>query len=388
MKIRMFVLLIMTCFLAVVANDPVLAANLEDELEKELGKEIERSFQNETKQAPRPAARAVAPAVQRTPQRNLASPPKAAPTQAVLPASPEVRGAALVHAKKFDDAIQLLFPMSDRLSRSGLISLARAYAGKNETLNELKTLQLAVRKNPKDYHLLTLQGESLARAKRSEESIASYQEARSINKKYQPAAEGLLRELERIGDHYEARTLLHDMIASFGEVPRFYSHLCRLYSMNGFISKALEVCQIAIQKDPGNPENHVQLVATYKNKQEPDQAKELINSAAKRFPAAESVQTAAAEIHLENQDFVAAYKHYKQAASADPKSARAHLGLASTSFELQKNDEALRAYSEACRLDRKNTTKSFQTSINVLRRRKDMTWQGRFEEKLGECLSN
>ncbi|MEK7356373.1 MAG: tetratricopeptide repeat protein, partial [Bdellovibrionota bacterium] len=105
---------------------------------------------------------------------------------------------------------------------------------------------------------------------------------------------------------------------------------------------------------------------------------------AKRFPASEPVQTTTGSLYLDKKDFAVAYRYYKQATKADPKSSRAWQGLANTAFELQKNQEALDAYGTACSLDRK-MTKDLRGAISKLRVRKDLKWEMQFESRLLKC---
>jgi tetratricopeptide (TPR) repeat protein len=349
---------------------------------EEFDLELELETQNETlnpfRQKPSTAQQ---PAQQ--PQPRPAAKPAAAAPQGNI----EDRGQALVSQGKFDEAIALLKPNSDVLQRKGLLVLARAYAGKKDALNEVRTMELCSAKNPQDYYVLTALGDALSRAKRSEEAIAKFRESRELNPRYRPAYEGLFRELETTGDRYEARIVSQDIIKNFGNDPKFASALCRLYAMEAYSAKSLEHCQTALETDPKNPDNYIYLGMGYKSKEEPDKARNLLFDAARRFPASEKVQVAAAEIHSTEKNFVSAYKHYKQAVSAEPRSARAHLGLANAAFELQKTEEALHAYVVSCSLKKNEVTKDFRLAIGRLRQRKDLDWRTKYEDALGKCLA-
>lgn len=283
------------------------------------------------------------------------------------------------------EAVELLKPFNDRLPRKGLIVLARAYGKKNDPISQLRTLELSLAKNPNDYVIQTMLGEAHSRAKRAEESVAAFMEAKKINAKYKPAYEGLLKEYERTQDRYEARTTLNDMIKVFGHDPRFYASLCRLYALDNFLEKSVEICRKAIEQDPSNPESYVHLGNSLRDQEEADKAQRVLSDAVKRFPASEPVQTAAGELHLAKKDFVGAYKLFRQAAQSDPKSSRAVTGLAQTSFELQKYEEALGAFVQACKIERKSLGE-FRLAMGKLRSRKDFDWLSKYEAGMARCL--
>jgi tetratricopeptide (TPR) repeat protein len=289
-----------------------------------------------------------------------------------------------LEVKRFDAAIQILIPVNDVLPRSGLLVLARAYAGKVDTLNEIRTLELCVAKNPKDYVVKNEYGKALARAKRVEDALIAFQEAKELNPRYKPAYENLMQELEKKGERYEARNVVTDMMKVFGPQPAFYTALCRLYALDNFNEKTIEICEDAIHKDPKNPDNHMYLGLTLRDHEEVERANQVLIHASKRFPASESVQSAIGDLYYSKKDFVNSYNYFRKATSADPKSARAWVGYGNAAFKLQKNQEALDAFLKGCKLDR-TQVKEFRLAIGELRVRKDVTWQSRYESTVNEC---
>jgi tetratricopeptide (TPR) repeat protein len=282
------------------------------------------------------------------------------------------------------EVITLLKPYNDRLPRKGLIILARGYAQNRDPINELRTLELCLAKNPNDYVVQTMLGDSYGHARRSEEAVASYLEAKKTNAKYRPAYDGMLAVLERTGDRYEARTLLNDMIKVFGAQPGFYTDLCRLYALDNFLEKSVEVCRKAIEKDPKTAENYVYLGTSLRDQEESSHAEKVLNDASKRFPASEPVQSTAGEFSVSRKDYVGAYRHYKQAVVADSKSSKALLGLATSAFELQKYEEALRTFIQACKVN-KHAAGEFRLAAGKLRARKDYSWQSKYENAMVNC---
>ena len=59
-------------------------------------------------------------------------------------------------------------------------------------------------------------------------------------------------------------------------------------------------------------------------------------------------------------------------------------GVGSASFRLQKNQESLDSFITACKINGRDV-KAFRISIGELRSRKDLVWQGRFENGINEC---
>ena len=285
----------------------------------------------------------------------------------------------------YEQAVLLLKPLVDSLPRKGLILLAKAYAGQKDYQSQIRTLELCRAKSPRDYIVLTLLGDAYRGTSRSDDAVAIYQEAREMNGKYRPAFEGILKVLEKTDDHYEARELVADMIKVFGASPSLDSTLCRLYSLDGFIEKSVETCKAAIKSDSSNPENHIFLAASLKDQEDGNKASTILKAAADRFPASEHVQSAAGSLASEKKDYISAYQFYKKASADDPQSVRALLGLANSSFKLQKNEESLAAFSKACTLNRHDATREFSGAISELRSRKDINWQAKFQNVMSTC---
>lgn len=294
---------------------------------------------------------------------------------------------AEIYEKKGDAAaiLGLLKPVTDTLPRRGLLLLARAFAKQADTLNEVRTLELCLAKNAQDYVVQTALGDSYLRAKRFEEAVASYREARQINARYRPTYDGLLAALEKLGERYEARVLLNDMMKYFGTQPSFLTDLCRLYALDNFLEKSIEVCRSAIERNPKNPDNYIYLGLSLKDQENPAKAAEVLSDAAKRFPASELAQTSAGELEIERKNFVAAHKLFQQAVAIAPQSGKALAGLANTAFELQKTGEALEAYKKACAADRRYV-KDFRLALAKLRTRRDINWEQKYDDAIAQCM--
>lgn len=296
-----------------------------------------------------------------------------------------VKLAELLEKKKdWNGVVEYLRPVSDRLEHDSLLLLAKAFGEKKDLLNQTRTLELCLAKKPKDFVAQTSLGEAYLSANRKDDAIATFKEARQNNKQYLPAYNGLLRALLKAEDAYEARSLINDMIKTFGPRPEFFNELCRLYAEDSYLDKAVETCQQAIEKSPRTAENYVYLGRSYKDRQEDDKALKILSEAAAKFPNSATVLITIGEAQIERKDFVAAYKHFRQAVIADRRSAKAVLGYAQASFELQKNQEALDAFVKACTLDR-SLVKDFRVAIGKLRTRKDTAWQLKYDDAIVGC---
>jgi tetratricopeptide (TPR) repeat protein len=273
---------------------------------------------------------------------------------------------SLEEKKQYTDVVAALKPVVDQLPRHGILMLSRAYRATNNLSGELQMLEILLAKNPKDYVVKTQEADVLVKLNRMEEALASYQAAKALNKQYKPAYDGHWKALEKAKDMYEARAVLSDMVKVFGPTPSSQSQLCRLFSTEDFLEKSEENCRKAIELDPKNPDNYVHLGLSLRDQERADDATKLLVDAAKRFPASESVLSAAADLKAAKKDFGDSYELYKKATVADSTSVRSWLGLAKSAHELQKYPEAIEAFTKSCLLDRK-TSIHFRSAMTTLK---------------------
>lgn len=288
---------------------------------------------------------------------------------------------ALAYERKRDyqEMVDVLAPHKDKVGRSGLLLLARAYQKLKRPNEEIGTLELVNARYPKDASLITELAAAQARSSKREVAIATYYQAIETKKNYIPAYEGLLNELEKSESRQEARDVLSDMMKKFGKKGKWLSRMCTLYAADAFLEKSVETCKEAIKKDPENPSNPVHLATTYREQEKPEEAKKILVKAALKIRKSEPVQSALGAYFTEKKNYVDAYRWYKAGVKTDPKSYDAQLGLAMSALELQKMDESLKAFVAACAIDRK-ATKEFQNAMGRIRQRGDFRWQGRFED--------
>lgn len=291
----------------------------------------------------------------------------------------------LIFQKQFERAVGLLQPQEEKLSRRGLLILAKAYAGKGDSLKRFRTLELCLAKNPNDYHVQKELGDAYTEGKKYDEAIAAYRESINLNARYEAAYEGLALAYEKMKDANEARASYERLIKVFGAKPNYLTRLCQLYVNDGFLGDAIYICSNAIGKSPENPVNHLNLAKAYRDQDQAEKAKGVIVKAASRFPASEPVQSLAGQVQFDRKDMTKAAQHFELAVKADPKSAAAHLGYAQALFELQKFDQALPAFLQACKLDRTKVQTEFRKSMFKLKERGQMNLFLKYQDGADEC---
>ena len=285
------------------------------------------------------------------------SPDSAVFSEEISPAVTDAlkKAGPLEEKKAYSEVVKTLSPVVSQLPRQGLLMLSRAYRATKNFQGELQVLDLILAKNEKDYVVKTQEADALVKLNRLEEAVAAYKAAKDLNKQYRPAYEGYWRVLELTKDTYDARVALTEMIKVFGTTAKSQSELCRLMTTQDFLQKSEETCRKAIELDPKNPDNYVHLGMSLRDQEQADDAVKVLIDATKRFPASETVLSAAADMKAAKKDFAVSYELYKKATAVDPKSVRSWLGLAKSAHELQKYPEALAAFKKSCAMERRNS---------------------------------
>jgi tetratricopeptide (TPR) repeat protein len=285
---------------------------------------------------------------------------------------------------KLDEAIELLRPQMGKLSRNGLLLLAKTYRVKKDYVQEARTLDVIATKNPTDYVVQHLLGEAYAHLKKSDDAYKYFTEARRLNPHYLPAYESILLDAKRSSRVSDAIAIAQEMQAQFGDKPFVLNELCLLYAHEAFLEKAVETCRQGIELSPKYPRNHVVLGLVMKDQDGNASAAKILDKAAKQFKNSEFAQYAAGELAWERKNTVVALEFFKQAAADEPKSSRSQLGLGRSAFEEQDYKTALEAFTAACKLDRAMLS-DFRRSASVLRKKNDLTWTGRYDAGLSQC---
>lgn len=324
--------------------------------------------------------------------------PTPKPTETPAPETASVKKAfELEKAKDWNGMIKLLEPETESLSRRGALLLAEAYGAKGEHWKQINLLEIAKTKTENDYFMASVLGEAyLLKAKKSSDTVAkrrdyeasanSFRSAIESHPDYHPAYDGLLRALDLMDDRFEARSLVTDMTKRFGDKPAYAAALCRLYSIDGFIAKAVETCARAIELDSRLPDNHVYLGLSTRDKENEAQAEKILNKAAQEFPASEFAQWAAGQLAFDRKSYLASERYFLQGAKADPLSVRNWLGAGKAAMEAGRIDAALTGFTKACELDRQ-TLADMRKAAGVLRQKKNAEQAEKFDAATAGCGS-
>ena len=301
--------------------------------------------------------------------------------------------------KQWDRVIELLGPHLDKMGRDEIHLLAQAHSQKGNHLIAIKTYEASLAANPKDAAAKRLIGVEYTQLGKDKEAMVAFRDALVINPAYEAAYLDIAkiyerREYKNAGreskdSKYEQRLLYQDLISQekVGRKPNYITKLCELTALGGhYLTKngSLEYCPEGIKLKPTEPSNYVYLAMTYKETGEPKKALENYRKAADTFPASELAQMSMATYFEEEKNFVSAYKYFNQAAIANPKSMKALIGLATSSIEIQKPDEAFKALEKACALNR-SAHVNVRKANAQMKQQKNAEWAAKFENLTDTC---
>lgn len=266
--------------------------------------------------------------------------------------------------KNYENVIKLLNSYTDQLTSQGFLALASSYSNRKDYINEVRVLNLLTLKEPEDYHWRMLLGQAYLKQtslhidpeKQNDlatSAIQQFRKALQIQKKYKAAFDILLTTLLQQKANNEARELITDGLVTFGHRPELYRELCRLDAGDGFLDSAVTNCREGINIAPNYPDNYVFLVQALYDQKEETAAEAAIVQAAKKFPNSEFVQWAAGTLFFKKKNFPVAARYFQAATKADPKSGRAHFGLAQSMFESADEIGSLPHFIFACADDPK-----------------------------------
>jgi tetratricopeptide (TPR) repeat protein len=295
-----------------------------------------------------------------------------------------VSAEAAFRQNNFPKVIQLLSPQVEKLDRKELLLLAGAYSHEKNPTAAIKVYTAALSKNSKDVEVKTLLGLDQLALKQEKEALQTLKEALEIDKKYLPAYQALISIYENRKNKYELRLLYQDMIANIGERAEFVTKLCELTTMDGLYDLAFSYCERGMKLSPTEPANFVFFGIANSETGHPAQAKGYLKKASTTFPQSELAQYEYGKYLSDNKNFIAAYEVFKKAVAADSKATRSLLGLAQSSFEIQKYAESLTSFSSLCALD-KTSLPYFRRATNSLRTLKSADWLKKFEQAVDSC---
>ena len=283
-------------------------------------------------------------------------------------------------------ATSLWWKQIEKLSRAEMILLAKAHEKKKEPTEMIRVLNILIGKNESDAEAHYLLGNANMLQKKSRQALEAYNTALELNPRYEAAylAVAEMYEKRTPPNFYELRAIYQDMIAKIGDRGKYLAKICEIDALDETFEAAIASCKQAINKDSQRAENYVFLGVAQQHTGDTNAANQTLKRAADRFPKSELAQYHYGKVLEDKKNYPDAMKYYRVGTTADAKSARSWLGLAATSFELQKFDISLEAYKKACRFEHKNAA-AFRKATGVLRNSRNSEWTGRFESAADSC---
>lgn len=266
-----------------------------------------------------------------------------------------------LQAGDYSRVIQALNAYTDQLPEDGLLMLSQAFSKSKKYSEEVRVLKLLVGHNDRNFKSQMLLAQALLKQANAEthedkakdlrtEAIQDLRKCLKLRPKFKPAFDQLVDVLLEQKEHSEARELLLDGIKRYGKLPDLLQEICRIDSLDGYLSQAIENCRAAISAKPLYPDSYVYLVQSLHDQNKNDLAAKEIEHAAGRFPKSEFVQWAAGKIYFKSKNYPVATRYFSQAVKADPSSGRAMYGLARSLFESHQPEKALTYFQKSCSL--------------------------------------
>lgn len=305
----------------------------------------------------------------------------------------------LAEQTKWKELVDIATPRIEKLSTDEIMLLGKAQSELGQSLIAIKTFQIELSKNPKNLKAKRAIGLEYLKSGKEKDAMSTFREILEAD----PTYEDVYLDIAKIYDNrnysqkaleskditYEQRLLFQDLIAqkSVGRKPQYISKLCELTTLGGHYLKSggsLEFCPEGIRLRPQEPTNYIFLAMTYRQIGEAEKAHEYFKKAADSFSKSEQAQLALAEYYLDEKKFIQAYPYYVRALKANPKSAKALYGKATTSIEIQKPQEAYEALVLACKFDRQANANVRRATAN-LRQQKNIEWSKKFDDLIDSC---
>lgn len=291
----------------------------------------------------------------------------------------------LAQAQSNEDAvISKLSPKVESLDRDELILLGKAYSRKKNPNAAIKVFNAALAQNKNDLEAKTLMGSEMIAANKISDALVVLKEVITANPKYVPAYKVLIKMYEEKQNRYELRLLYQDMLERIGERTEYITKLCELSTLEGLFDLGLRYCQQGTQKDKAEPSNYVYLGMVYRDTGNTQKAEELLSKSSDMFPESLLAQVTYAEYLDSQKNYIGSFAYWKKATEIANSNPDAWVGLAKASMEIQKFQDALSAFNQACLLER-STLPHFRRAANQLRTTRNSEWLKKFEDQIDLC---
>lgn len=272
----------------------------------------------------------------------------------------------------------------ENLDSKELYLLSLCFHKQNKFDDQIRVLDLALKKEPKNRHYLKYLADAQFRLKKYDDAVQTYRMLLQVFPKSQQAYVGLINIFRESQNAYELREILKQAVKTLGPKKQFINELCHVYYEQAYFEPALKTCTIATQKDYQNPDNHVFLGLSLLENEKPVEGLEKLKFAAARFKNSAFAQYSLGFQFLKEKNFSSAFKYLEKARDLDPKKAAHQLQFANVNFELKKYQSALDSFEKACELDR-NTANDFLSAASRLRSDRNYDWIKIYDTKSKHC---
>ncbi len=144
----------------------------------------------------------------------------------------------------------------------------------------------------------------------------------------------------------ETERTLKASIAEARATPEIYALLGWTYAKQDRLQEMLTAFEKAINDDPGNPTHFLDLGNVLIEKKNYGTAMEVAKEAVKRYPGLSRAHSLQGSVELHMYLLSDALKSYARAVELDPNDPKAALGYALALWNMDRNDEAARAFEE------------------------------------------
>lgn len=299
-------------------------------------------------------------------------------------ASPSLHSSQIEPKENSEKIITELSSQIETLNRKELIELSKAYAALSQHLAAIKTLNLVISKNPKDFEAFTLRGEQEILFNKSQEALESLKQALELNPKYEPAYLKIIEIYEARKNRYELRLVFQDMVEKIGEKQFYTERLCEITTLDGLYDISIDYCRKGANRFKKSDIYPTFLGITLMETGKTKEGLGVLKKASAQFPDSKRVHLVYADYLFKEKNYIDAVKYYRNATMADSKNLDAFIGLAKTYVEIQKFDDSIEAYQAACKIDRK-TVIDIRKSQNVIKLKKDKALDEKFKTLQATC---
>lgn len=287
-------------------------------------------------------------------------------------------------SKQYEKAVEQYQLLLTENNLESYLNLAKAYRLDKNYLSEIRVLNQLIPRWPNYPNLYYLQANAYVKIDKLDDAAIKYRKALAIQPKYENAYWGIFSLFELRKNSYEARLILLDMLKQFGDKPKIYTNLCRLYTKDSYFEEALSYCQVAVRLSSKTPDNHVNLGLTHQMKKNPVQAERILSNAARQFPKSAFAQESAGKVLETKENYEMATKYFRACTKLDKKRTECWKGYGRSAFQIGKYKESLRAYKVVCEIDRTILTE-FKKQAALLRIHGKSDWHEKFTQGITNC---